>query len=327
MKIGFTLKPLPRTGLSIVANYTRSRTRNQVAAFPAAIALIEAAFPERFVRDSDGNLLSIDSRPIQYAREDRQQIRWGINFSKPLQSAAQRALQAQRAARRAAAERGEVPPGLPEGQTPGSDQPSTRNRPGGEGGDGPSGGRGPGGGNFGGGGGFGGGRGGGGNRLQLAFYHTWNLQDDILIRRGIPKLDLLDGSATGSKGGLSRHLLELQAGATMNGYGARLSGKWQSGTTVDGGAGVLPGVSTGSLHFSSLATANLRLFANVGQMPDIARRHPWLRGTRVTFDVTNLFNTRLKVRDDAGVTPVSYQPGYVDPVGRAVKIGIRKLFF
>lgn len=323
MKIGFTLKPLPRAGLNIVATYTRSRTRNQVAAFPAGIAQIEAAFPERFVRDGDGNLLSIDSRPIQYAREDRQQLRWGINFSKPLQSAAQRALQAQRAARRAAAERGDIPAGIPEGGTPAAAQPATRNRPGGDNAEGPGGGRRPDGGNFGGGRGSGGGA---GNRLQLAFYHTWNLQDAILIRRGVPKLDLLDGSATGSKGGLSRHLLEVQAGGTFNGIGARISGKWQSGTTVSGGSGILPGVSTGDLRFSSLATLNLRLFANVGQMPDIARRHPWLRGSRLTLDVSNLFNARLKVRDDAGATPISYQPGYVDPIGRSFKIGIRKVF-
>ena len=113
----------------------------------------------------------------------------------------------------------------------------------------------------------------------------------------------------------------------LNGIGARLSANWQSGTTIRGGSGILPGVSTGDLHFSSLATLNLRLFANVGQMPGLAAKHPWLRGTRLTFNVTNLFNTRLKVRDDAGMTPVSYQPGYVDPIGRSFKIGIRKVFF
>jgi outer membrane receptor protein involved in Fe transport len=48
---------------------------------------------------------------------------------------------------------------------------------------------------------------------------------------------------------------------------------------------------------------------------------------RITFNVNNLLDQRVKVRDNAGLTPLSYQPGYVDPVGRTVRIGIRKLFF
>jgi hypothetical protein len=33
------------------------------------------------------------------------------------------------------------------------------------------------------------------------------------------------------------------------------------------------------------------------------------------------------VRDSLGVTPLSYQPGYIDPVGRAITLSVRKLFF
>jgi len=33
------------------------------------------------------------------------------------------------------------------------------------------------------------------------------------------------------------------------------------------------------------------------------------------------------VRDANGVTPISYQPDYLDPTGRAVRLSIRKLFF
>ncbi|SDD30654.1 TonB dependent receptor [Sphingomonas sp. YR710] len=332
MKIGLTVKPLAKTDLTITATYIDSRTRNLAAAFPVAIAQIETAFPDRFTRDADGNLVSIDSRPIQYQREDRQQLRWGINFSRPLRTKAQAAFEAIRAARRAAAERGEVPPGLPEGtppgQTPGGDQPAPRNGFAGGGGEGQAQGQGPGRGfgGPGGGRGFGGGGGGfGGGRLQFAVYHTWYFKDAILIRDGLPVLDLLGGSATGSNGGQPRHVIDVQAGYTKGWLGSRLSATWQAGTTVRGGA-ALSG-SSGDLNFSPLTTINLRVFANLAQAPGLMRDHPWVRGMRISFNVNNLLDQRVKVRDNGGLTPLSYQPGYVDPVGRTVRIGIRKLFF
>jgi phosphoribosylformylglycinamidine (FGAM) synthase PurS component len=33
------------------------------------------------------------------------------------------------------------------------------------------------------------------------------------------------------------------------------------------------------------------------------------------------------VRDAAGATPISYQPAFLDPLGRTVRISLRKLFF
>ena len=80
------------------------------------------------------------------------------------------------------------------------------------------------------------------------------------------------------------------------------------------------------LRFADLATVNLRLFADLGQQP-IAREHPFLRGTRVTLSVTNLLNSRQRVTDATGSTPISYQPAYLDALGRSVQLSIRKLFF
>ena len=60
---------------------------------------------------------------------------------------------------------------------------------------------------------------------------------------------------------------------------------------------------------------------------DLLKAHPWLRGTRVTFSVSNLFNSRQRVTDATGVTPISYQPDYQDPIGRTVRLSLRKLFF
>ncbi|HET9639349.1 MAG TPA: TonB-dependent receptor, partial [Allosphingosinicella sp.] len=76
-KIGANIRPLSETDLSISANYTSSRIVNAISGFPAATAEIEAAFPDRFQRDSDGRLLLIDTRPVNFARQDRSELRWG----------------------------------------------------------------------------------------------------------------------------------------------------------------------------------------------------------------------------------------------------------
>lgn len=104
-----------------------------------------------------------------------------------------------------------------------------------------------------------------------------------------------------------------------------MTADWQSGTEVRG----LPLVDdrpSSDLFFSDIATVNLRLFANLGEQSWVTR-NPWLRGTRVTLAVNNLFNSRPDVTDAAGTTPLSYRPGFLDPLGRSVTIGIRKLLF
>jgi hypothetical protein len=307
-KAGMTLKPFPANDLSLTATYTNSRVRDPIAAFPAATAALEAAFPDRFTRAADGELLRIDSRPINFARQDQEDLRWGLNLSKRLGPPPRSAPGARDGGPNL---RDLLPPGR-ENDRPRQDQGGAR--------DGASG-RGPGGQGGGPGGGFG--RGGGrGTRIQLAAYHTVHLRERILVFEGGPVLDLLQGDAIGSSGGQPRHEVQAQAGITHNGFGTRLSANWQSGTRVDGGV-----AGTQALRFSSLSTLNLRLFANLAQQEALARKWPFVRGMRVSLSVNNLLDDRLRVRDAAGETPVSYQPDYLDPLGRSVRISVRKLLF
>ncbi len=305
-KLGGTWKPSETRDLTLSANYIKSKIRNQIASFPTATAELEAAFPERFVRDPEGQLLAIDNRPVNFASYDREELRWGLSFSQPLKASA--AELAAAAARRAAFEARRAAGGAPGG--PG----------GGPGGPGGGGGR-PGGG----GGGFGG-RGGLDGRFQLALFHTWHLQDRILIRDGVPVLDLLNGSAVGSSGGQPRHEIEMRAGVGKSGLGGRLSLNWQSGTTVladPSGATNSPG----DLRFSGIATLNLRLFADLGQRPELIKRAAWLRGTRISLAINNLTDARVDVRDSSGAVPIGYQRDLIDATGRTLTLSLRKLFF
>lgn len=331
LKLGLTYKPFDKTNLTFQANYVSSRTEDVVASFPSASTQVEAAFPNRFIRDASGRLVQIDARPVNFARQARDELRWGFTYSRnvgpqptPEQMAAfrQRREGGEGGPRRSQGERASGPGRSPAGQAAQGAPPPTS-----ESGAGPGGGYGGGGGGYRGGGGRGGGGfggfGGGGPRggvFQFGVYHTVAFRDDILIRPGVPELDLLDGAAIGSGGGSPRHQVDVQANYTKGGLGASLNANWQAATRVDGGA------TADDLEFSDQTTVNLRLFADLGAQP-IARDYPWLRGARATLSVDNLFDSRREVRDGTGVTPVSYQPDLLDPVGRSVKLTVRKLFF
>ncbi|UAL12325.1 TonB-dependent receptor [Caulobacter segnis] len=361
LRFGATWKPEKINGLSLTANYSRVRIDNPVASFPAATAAVEAAFPDRFTRDADGNLTRIDTRAVNFAKRESEQIRWGFNFSRqigktpPPPAGGWRGRQGGGQANDAAS-----PPGAellrrtpsassggddnraPQPPTdtttttadPNAQQPQTQaagddaqRPPSGFGGDGARGGGQGFGGPGGGGRGFGGGRGGGGNpratRLQLALFHTVHLKEKVTVADGVPTLDLLNGDVLGSGGGQARNEIEAQAGITRYGLGARVSANWKSGTHVAAGTG---GAST-DLDFSSLATVNLRLFADLGVRRELVQKHPILRGARLTLSVNNLFDQQQTVRDATGATPVTYQPDYLDPRGRVLQFSVRKLIF
>lgn len=342
LRLGATYKPDQIQGLSLTANYSRVRIDDPVSSFPAATAAVEAAFPDRFTRDANGVLTRIDTRPVNFAKRESEQFRWGFNFSRqighappPQPSDARPRFGGDQGARPAAdaADRPQTPPtetpsdpnaAQQQAQAPAVGDTVPRTGFDGGGGGRGDGARGPGGG-FGGGG-FGG-RGGGGNpratRLQLALFHTIHLKERVTIADGVPVLDLLNGDVIGSGGGQARNEVEAQAGITKYGLGARVTANWKSGTHVDSGVG---GATT-DLDFSSLATVNLRLFANLGVRRELVQKYPILRGTRLTLAVNNLFDDKQTVRDANGVIPVTYQPDYLDPRGRVVQFSVRKLLF
>lgn len=158
-----------------------------------------------------------------------------------------------------------------------------------------------------------------GGRWQVSFYHTIKLTDKVLIRPGVPELDLLNGSATGNNGGSNRHLFELDGGLFNKGMGVRLSAKYDSGSTVTGG-------SAGDLKFGDLATFNLRFFMDFNQKAKLIEKLPFLKDSRLRLSVDNLFDAQRRITDANGRVPFNYQPGYIDPLGRYVELEWRKAF-
>ena len=63
------------------------------------------------------------------------------------------------------------------------------------------------------------------------------------------------------------------------------------------------------------------------QQRALVRSMPFVRGSRLTLAIDNLFDQRLDVRDSMGAVPIGYQPDLLDPLGRSVRLEFRKLFF
>jgi hypothetical protein len=322
-KIGGNWQPFEKVDLRLRADFVHQTIENPISNI-SVTPQIESAFGGRFHRaaplpgETVGRLISVDLTPINFDSSRRDALRVGFDFSKPLKSRrpSQSTIDQMRAQFRNAIGGGgnatrqgqnTPPPQRTEGASPPSEAPREGR-----------------GGGFGGGRGFGGGGGGGlfggGNRGRLTFSLTDTITfvDKTVIAPGL-ELDYLHGDAAGQGGGTSRHQVEAQAGYFNNGLGARLSANWRSATNVNT-------LSGDDLHFSPLATFDLRLFANPGDIPEVAVKHPWLRGTQVQFQVSNIFDAKPRVHDAAGEVPFNYQPDLLNPLGRTVGITIRKLF-
>jgi len=351
LKLGTTLAPDlgARTRLSVTANYIHSVTRDAVGAIRGATPQTELAFPDRFVRDDDGTLVAVDSRPVNFDREEREEIRWGFNLTRvvraPTRPTRPPGARDQRLRSRPPsavgeqggsqdgplagpqdnAEEGRRPAPSPDGTNQADAPPGDAAPPGGAGGDGSRPQRGGFGGGGGGGGfGQGGGRraaafsgGGNGSQFQMTLYHTWYFRDDVRLSATAPPVDLLNGGTIGS-GGQPRHKIQLNAGWLDNGIGLRFSGDWVSATEIsDNGNG------SGPLFFSSLATFDLRLIANL-QQRFVGKT--WARGTRLTLSLNNLFDAHQDIHDASGATPIIYQPAFLDPYGRTLSLSFRRIF-
>jgi hypothetical protein len=75
---------VPSVGLQLNAEYTDIRNRNFVSGLPPASQAVMLAFPDRFIRDSDGTLTIVDVRPVNFARHHQQRLRWGFSLNGPL---------------------------------------------------------------------------------------------------------------------------------------------------------------------------------------------------------------------------------------------------
>ena len=263
--IGATYLPFSDANLILSTEYSSRRTTNLQSTLPPVNAQVQAAFPDRFVRDANGVLTLVDSRPVAFAYDNSDQLHSRIDFHGSLGKPSQK---------RAAGS--------------GSDSDGAFSFD-------------------------------GRARFNLSIEHNWIISSVRRAQLGLPEVDLLAGGATGYGGGLARHTVRVSANLAGRGVGMQLYGTWRSATLIK--AADTP--SPSDIYFSAQTNVDMRLFADLGTL---VPGSGVLKGARLSLSVTNLLDSKQRVRDGSGLTPIRYQPYLLNPLGRAITIGLRKVF-
>jgi hypothetical protein len=82
--ISLSAGPFTTWKLAGAVNYRTSETRDGVSSLPGITPAVEAAFPERFLRDADGRLTGIDQRSINLVSASSDALASNLNFVLPL---------------------------------------------------------------------------------------------------------------------------------------------------------------------------------------------------------------------------------------------------
>nr|WP_243845844.1 TonB-dependent receptor [Sphingomonas aerolata] len=152
--------------------------------------------------------------------------------------------------------------------------------------------------------------------LNMSMTTTWRLDDRLSLRSGGPALDLLDGDTLTGTGGRPRWEIELNLSGSLGAASIGVFGRLQGPTRIR----------------SDLAASDLRFSGRTWLVPysslkvDQIIKRPWASNMTLQLTVENLLNDRIAVRDRLGRTPNRFQAAYIDPVGRSVRLGLRKLF-
>ncbi|WP_432770157.1 MAG: hypothetical protein HEQ22_05270 [Sphingopyxis sp.] len=235
--------------------YRRRVAQGGIASLPTLTPDIEAIFPDRFVRDAGGRLISIDARPINISNDRTETLTSGFTL---LYTARRKA-----------------PDGAP--PPPADQRPWT---------------------------------------FSLSVVHSWQLASELVIRPELPVLDRLRDS------GQPRHNVTLNLVVGRRGMGASLNGNW------NGAARVRSGGEAGGAEFRYPASMqfNLGLFAEPEHWLRAREDSYWASNLRLSFDIQNLFGGYRRVIVVGGATPRGFSRDEIDPLGRTIRLGIRKRF-
>lgn len=157
--------------------------------------------------------------------------------------------------------------------------------------------------------------------VQLSLGHNWQLRDRILLGPGLAELDRLSGFGAAGTGNAA-HSLFLQSSLTLRGIGTNLMARWTGPRRVRSEAANDP---SSDLRLGALAKFDLKLFANLDQQKWLFGEASWTSKMRLSVEVTNLFDARQRVVNGDGVVPIGFTRDESDPLGRTVKVSLRKL--
>ncbi|WP_294268410.1 TonB-dependent receptor [uncultured Sphingomonas sp.] len=264
--LGIAVQPIKDKDIRLSGDYVDTRIDNQAASLGGATPAFQRAFPDLFVRDTLGQLVSVDLRPVNLAYERERKLRVTIDAQVML---------------------GKAPPPPPP-PAPGADAkaapppPPPKPRP----------------------------------SLWLSATTNYRLEDQLTLRGTGPVLDLLDGATLSGTGGRPRWDVDMNGNFSYGVFNLGVYGRLQGPTRIRSD------IAASDLRFSGRTWLVLYSFV---RMEKVVKK-PWAKGMNINVTVENLLNDRINVTDRNGQTPNRFQPAYLDPIGRSIRVGVRKLF-
>lgn len=152
-------------------------------------------------------------------------------------------------------------------------------------------------------------------QFSFSFNHRWRLKSHLLMRVGVPVINELRDT------GQSRHNLFAQMTIGKPGVGASISGNWSNASRLKRDVS-----KDGSFFvFTPPITINASMFVEPDRLfPSFKGKI--LDGLKLSLEVQNLFNGYRRVTMGDGHTPVGYSRYEIDPLGRQIRMAVRKIF-
>lgn len=155
-------------------------------------------------------------------------------------------------------------------------------------------------------------------QFSVSLNHRWRLKSELLTRPGVPVIDQLS-----SDGGQSRHFLSLQMTAGKRGVGASLNGNWSSAARVQNAGSAYV---EQDFRFKPPTIFNLSAFVEPEHIFLDAGKSSWVKDVKFSLEIQNLLNGYRRVTFGDGSVPVGYSRDEIDPLGRTIRLTVRKRF-
>lgn len=153
--------------------------------------------------------------------------------------------------------------------------------------------------------------------FSLTLNHNVRLKSEFLTRQGVPVIDQLRDT------GQPRHAVSLQAVVGNSTFGADANATWSSTASLRNRG--LSGPQQ-EYRYRQPLQVRLGLFVDPGDLLTPGKRTGVLKNLRISLDVDNLFDSYRRATLADGTVPPGYSRDEIDPLGRTVKLSVRKRF-
>ncbi|WP_419756345.1 TonB-dependent receptor [Brevundimonas sp.] len=156
--------------------------------------------------------------------------------------------------------------------------------------------------------------------MQITMAHTWRLEDSVIIRDGLPQLDLLAGDG----GAAARHQLTARVDARYGRWGLNAALNWRGPSRLRRDLGVDGPMD---LRLSSLTTVGVKASTTLARTatPSATERRR-TEGLRLEVEIENLFDARPMATLGDGSPAPGYGRNDQDPLGRTVRMTLSRRF-